>query len=1315
MRRKTVYNKAVYNKAACNKTVNNSAVCNNDICNGVKNERGVSRTSKVCFNLALILAAVFFLSFLGAAVTISKYVTDKNAPFGDDTHINYTVNSVFVVQSQDELFTAINQGYTYVQLDKSIENPLIVTQKAETLNSDLILDLNGIEIQRNGYDPILNVKAGVRLTIVDTSDEQTGGLYNPVGSVFNINGGTLTVVTGTFESGPRYSEYYSYNNGALQNTATSVTRRTLVEDDAKQVRYYVKDETSGVFASSGTKNAPIIRSYPVKQGEIVYNHGNLYFDSAVTKGDITIAADTYCYYRTSEDSAAGSDVSMADWYYTYFVTASDYAYAGIDTAYKNNPDYVEITIYGYEQTVQQAYEMTDSADYYAAIQMTGGVLDVQDGRFFQYFGVSKTACVNASGGEINVKKGSFSARVPNAYSYTAGATTVKESDKDAFSAAYFDNFRWNYAASGTTTSSAEDRLAAAGESYCILNGGSATVSIGEGQLYSSNNRVVSMLGGALTISGCEVTKRLTNGLADYSGTSIDQRKSAIDMQSGTLTVSTSSCTLLGDAACGILMKDGVLTVTSTDFNIGDGDKYSDQVGIYSLINSKNNFTVTDSSFSVSGDGATGIYAENGRVNVTSSSSKTITVQGDGGTGIHVLNGGSVVSDGYNYALSGDNSVGIKADGANATSGKTAANGISVANGTMTVKGNSSYGIRSEITTGAGSATDPADGKFSVKNFSVKMEDGESQTGIYSARGTVELAAATSAYISVDGNNGRGIFVTNGGSVGAENYSCELNGDNSYGILSEDGSIAFSGGSITLASNESCYGVYASSYKTSATINISLTNSSVSVGKDKTADRTDGVSASAGVFLSAANAQSLVLLDKVDLYCFEVGVVSNGGSVEMRGKGSIKTLKASAIAIRDGSVKFDSGSEYDVESHNTTAGAVTNTYGMTLPVRNASGLEAVNYVNTDGIYVNGGSFTSEGKLNLTHTGLRNAETDASGGSYDYNSLVVTSYAVRVYGGNVVISKGEITAVAGGGIYAGKRVSDGVETVGSITMGNADSSIGDITVETTGTIASTTEYEALGSRYVSDGWRSRKSITGGHAIELNGGDITVYNGTYTAQFGNGIYANGNGAITVHGGEFNGWMKPNGSTTYSNKSGPSAYYGLKVVGGATVKIYGGKYDGGNGGAFVTGVTAIQESGTAIKTSATAKVYVYKGLFGSGNLDGFNVYDDVDIVFGAYKQDELSGVSATDLQEYIVLNGQSASIAANPITQTSGNTKPSTIKIYYGTYKGVKHGMYWDQYVTTSTTYETYNTKLSTPYTVVTGGVSGEKNNTTPTYYEG
>ena len=105
-----------------------------------------SRVQKI---LMLILSFTLLTTSLLAS-TISRYVSEEKAPFGEDTFLDYTVNSVFVVKNQEELFSAINQGYTYVQLDQNIENPLIVTQKAENLDADLILDLNGIEIQRNG-------------------------------------------------------------------------------------------------------------------------------------------------------------------------------------------------------------------------------------------------------------------------------------------------------------------------------------------------------------------------------------------------------------------------------------------------------------------------------------------------------------------------------------------------------------------------------------------------------------------------------------------------------------------------------------------------------------------------------------------------------------------------------------------------------------------------------------------------------------------------------------------------------------------------------------------------------------------------------------------------------------------------------------------------------------------------------------------------------------------------------------------------------------------------------------------------------------
>ena len=229
---------------------------------------------------ALILSCALFVTSL-AVTTFSRFVSLVNAPFEGKEHLNYTVNTVFIARNQEELFAAINQGYTYVQLDKNIENPLIITQKTENLDTDLILDLNGIEIQRNGYDPILNVKENVRLTIIDTSDEQTGGLYNPVGSVFNVNGrdgkgGTLTILAGKFESGPRYSEYYSYNDFILNDSQNSLTQRTKVEADPQLVTMHVRKASGAGFDEITTEyRAPIIKSYPEKTGEITYEHGNL--------------------------------------------------------------------------------------------------------------------------------------------------------------------------------------------------------------------------------------------------------------------------------------------------------------------------------------------------------------------------------------------------------------------------------------------------------------------------------------------------------------------------------------------------------------------------------------------------------------------------------------------------------------------------------------------------------------------------------------------------------------------------------------------------------------------------------------------------------------------------------------------------------------------------------------------------------------------------------------------------------------------------------------------------------------------------------
>lgn len=1269
---------------------------------------------------------VLFVSFLSVN-SYSRYVSEQNAKYkdGDNTldYIDFTVNSVFVVRTQDELFSAINQGYSYVQLDKSIENPLIVTQKAETLDRDLILDLNGIEIQRNGYDPILNVKEGVRLTIVDTSDEQTGGLYNPVGSVFNIIGGTLTVVAGAFESGPRYSEYYSYNNLIIDNTDTSTAKRTIVESAAEKVLYYKKDSEGKFERDSEIETAPIITSYPVVTGDIKYNHGNLYFDQKVTKGNVTIYPDTYCYYRTSEDSAANTtDIPAADWYYKYYVNSS-YQYAG--TQQNEDNEYIEVTIYGYENIIKKASGKEKPSDYLAAIQMATGTLDVQSGTFNSYFGVDKTACVNAQGGEIQIKSGSFSSRIPNASGYVINGVKVKETDKESFSSSYFDNFIWGQTTSTQDNSEYIGDLAKQGQSYCILNGGTANVTIGQGNFYSTNNNIISMQGGSLSVNSGTFTKRMING------TTSKNKESAIYMTSGTLNLTNATCNIEGEKATAVKISSGKLTIDSSSFKITD-DKSAigstndssivNACGIHSSITTDTDFNVKNTDFNISGAGAVGIYSQNGRVNLESTANNSITINGASSKGIYVLDKGSVYSTNYTYTVIGENSFGIKAN--------SNAKGIDIKVGSMNVAGTNAFGIHSEIA---------GNDKFKVQNFSITMakvsKDDESypsnQTGIYSANGTVNLSTTKGSTITVNGRDSRGIHTASGGSVTSSYYSYNINGEQSYGIYAEAGTVNVSNGNIYLTSNITNYGIYAASID--STIQIELQQTWISVGYGNDSKSTDGIGASVGVFLSVANTsssgnstannQSSITLTDTSIDSYELGVVSNGGNITLSNttgaSSTINTKKASAIAIRSGNVTFDNTSNYTITSSNTTQAGATNSYTITLPVSNGTKLDDTTYVNTDGIYVNGGSFTSNGTLNVTHNGLQNA-TLSSG--YYYASLVVTSYALRVLGGDVsIIGKTNITATSGGGIYSGTSTVSGESVAGSVILGTSnEAEQKEINIHTTG-ISTGALYYAIGINTGS--WQSYQSITGGHAIEVQGGNITVYKGNYTAEYGNGILANGGGSINIYNGTFFGYMhdsiegdKYTSSGKLQGKSGPSAFYGLKVTGGATVYIYDGTFDGGNGGAFITGVTELDILNRTIKDTSTANVYIYKGIFGieKKGLDAFNVYTDAKVVFGA------GGSNIAD-KNAIKVNSETTSIAVNAITnQTKGgdDSHLPAVTVYYGTYNG---NMYLDNVnlgITLTSEnvrkiYNTYNTNTNVGYTLVDGTIYGEDNNTEAIYY--
>lgn len=1164
----------------------------------------------------IIISAFAVLSAVAIAPVIARYVSTVSAPFNDNgeekEYMDFTVNTVFVVDDQNDLFAAINQGYSYIQISGELHNPLVITQSPKNLTTDLIVDLNGEELYRHGNEPIFEISEGVRLTITDTSDNQTGCLYNPTGSVLKIDGGNLTVVSGKFECGPRYSEYYTYNNNILSDKSH---KRTIVDNEPQLVDLYIRrgEGKDATFDNFKDRTVPIITAYnDIALGQD-HPHGNVYFDWTVQVGSETdksknfeIPADTYCYYTTEQDDSYDImklTAYKADWYYTYHVKHDTFEY--VATPDENS---IEVTVYGYENTIEIAETRADPGDidqpsnnFFAAIKMYGGVFDILYGDFYNYFGVNTTACVDMMGGELIIKEGNFSTRVPNASSHKHHYVDAKENDAEAFDPFdYFNDFLWGkYIDNGIdydddwfgTENDPDYKFykdgirAYKGEGYGILTSGDAKITIGNGNFFSSNNNLIHMQNGKLDIGGGNFYKVNTHHLGGYA-----HSDTAIFMHNGELNIGEANYTIYGDYARAIRMIDGKLDINGASCVIHGDYSYA----VYSTIPG-NNLTLTDIKFDM--------HAR---------------------TGIGKL-----------------------------------------------------VGIYSEKPEGAESGT-----------VSVKTTDG------------------SESYIKIQGPESVAIYA-NGGDVYSQGCTYTIDGNFSAGIYANEGKVKIDGGHIDLHSNINCYGIYAITKSEDVEVQVDVANAHIDVGYVDSATPPTTVhtdcKACIGVFLGSANENSRVTLDNSNVHSYEIGVALSGGNLVIRDSDStpnnIKTNRGSAVAVSNGDLVFAEGGRYELTSFNTTQGYFQNSYEMTVPYLKDNGgnyeIIGVIYPNTDGIYVNGGSFTSNGDLNLVHTGLQNQlhYYDENGNelTYVYNTLVVTSYAVRVLGGNVNITKANITNHSGGGICSSGD--------GTIILGNENTVQNDIIVlaagedyveQDSGAGNLNGTYDAIGINpdRTLDGWQCQKSITGGHAIELNGGDIVVYGGSYTANFGNGIAANSHGTITVYNGFFDGKM----TTSYEDndlffkQSGPGAYYGLKVIGGANVIIHNGTFDGGNGGAFVTGVdrfVSVNDYGST--TGKMANVLVYSGTFGTGqNLDSFNVYDYSNVVFGAAKSGTYA--SANEYKNAIMMKAVNASIATNKLTNGEGDTSlitSSNVYIYYGSYcdtnaAGTQPGGIWNDNAT-------------------------------------
>lgn len=1225
--------------------------------------------------LALLLV---LCTLLGVLFTQARYV--EEAVSGSDIYdgdMEYIVAEQVEVESVEELIAAIENGYSNIKIADSVDNPLIITSGVTDVGTDLILDLNGHEIQRNNRDPMLNIENGVRLTIIDTSSQQEGSFYNPVGSVLQVGGGTLTVSAGAFISGPKKSEY-AHEDGSGGWTAGSEVQSDdglfalggeggTIDGTTADVTLYV--ENGGIYTGSeGSVSMPVITpfvrqaSYAVGEEEQTYwfVNGNMYFDGDAenslfgTDYGGVIMGDTYLYHVLDDSSVTGTQIAVngaADFYYTYNVERTEgadgeprYTYT-LDEA--DGERVFAVTVYGYHRVKASA----DAAASYATVKMLAGNMYVRGGSYTTNFGKATAYGVYASGGYMSVEAGSFEA--------IEGGVCIE--------CAYTANSDEEYlrVADGSFRSDNGDTIRVSGGRMIVTGGafykddsdssvpsGQQTPAAGEPGYLGA---IIRVTGGSLTATGS--LRPLTFGLT-------------------------------GSSQYGVYAENGTVTLTNAalTFAEGAGSAASYNTGVYAT-GAESSVTLTDTQITVPGIKGKGNYGVDAAANIALAGSCSVAVQGSESGGL-LAQGGNISYEGGGETLT----VSLEMSGSASVLDSTA---VAALNGGITLDGRvnvTTNGVGVAVwSEGEGSAAN----SFTLTSGTLTINSARS-TALYVSGGNVTFGEGTEVAITSESDNDcrltngnalfNGVFVQGGTLVADGTFNVTHTGAGA--AVCVQGNATF-GGAVTVTKNAaSSYPSVAALYdavhiesgsmtvKAEFTVTHSGIGAAVYVAGNITLSGTAEIEKNAAGYESALSVQ----YDSVRVEGGEIKteadssftVTHNGvgaavyvadGDVTFGGSAQItkNAVAYGAAGVRYDSIYLDGGSLTVSGSGTSEAPNFTVTHGgigaavyvadgsltlngfaeITNDMTGVSYIEGAD-VSYDGVYV-AGSLTANGTFNVTHKGIEN---DYSG---NYNKLEVRSYAVRVMGdkdSTVTIKQGAITNTIGGGLY----VNGGTVNVGSEGDGGAAASA-ELTISSTGSGYTDAWYNINnGTADGTNAWHYHKNISGGHAVEVVGGTLTINGGRYTANMGNGILVQ-NGTATVKNGTFIGAdaYDPAASGSKAN-AGAAASYAFKMYGGELI-VNGGTFTDqrsdkdtesnfAGSGAFVMG---------SAERSATAKITA--GTFNVAGTAAFAVYSHATVTFGTQGSAD---------NEVVQLAGESAAITVEGTDGDSG----SSVTIYNGTY---------------------------------------------------
>ena len=1094
--------------------------------------------------LILIVMALLALTLMAGSLlwnfTYARYAggeLDKDSAYDDD--IEFVGANEYVVYSPEELVEAIENGYSYIQIGENAEEPFVIDTGVTDVTANLVIDLNGTTIVRNSRNPVLDVKRNVSAVLVyDSSQAQTGGFYNPVGSALQISGGTLTVADGVYASGPK---------STVNSTLPAAGSAYLVTRDDRQSAYDSASKATGL---------PLLPE--PAEGAI-----GVYLSSAPDANagyNALIKADTYLLYTEEQNAYVDGntlyirsygdndeaidtafttlcDVASCDFYYYYQIDAGE-----ADDDY----DQTYAVIYGYNDVKSLAENENETA---TALTNDGLVWPYAAVRSTRSAETAQTGEERAVGGEGYMRGGTF-----NTYFGTVNTYGI-----------YAEGGTLNVSNSAVSFSAIEHGVCIHSENPSNASGDAAVLNISGGNFKSELGNTIEMNGGIMTVTAGTFNKDASSGATSEE---IAANGSAIRVEGGSLTINGTQTgdtksvifNVTGNNVNGITSPEmtsgtpGTVNVTNASFTFNSG---SDGTMNYGIAAAGGTISATRCTFTLPGDDNNGIVASGGQITASSS---TFTLNGSRNNGIYSIVEGISSGETYFDAQATDcifNITGSASHGVYASGGRTLVSGGSIAMkgsgdvniGNSGTRGNDNFGI--EVASGEVTA-----------NGCIITVTGTYSAGVLARGGTVNLGSisdgvkTTQTTINIYLSSATNETITTlsssavssesaGGNEGIINITDDITIDsNSLGITAR-GTVNVNGGTATV--------------KTLRATGVYVNNGTLSVAAGATLSVTSTI-AQGCTWVQPPEGQTAL---PPSIYN---GIYVNGGSLNSTG-----TLNVTFTGVENDRIINEASEGYYSENTNSQTGTSRIDVGSEANMNNYPIYES----------------SVENYRNLQ---IKSYAVRVEGGT-DTIVTIEKGKITNDIGGGVYVGGGQVTLGENGNNESLKVSATGDEVYQSLyAIGRTTWTTGLWPFERTHYGITLAPYLTLSDSTAAN-WGYMEPKTGGEAVKIVGGGLLVLGGTYSAAQGNGILVNG-GTSTINGGAFTG--NDNFTTEVgSSQAGPAASYAFKILNG-TATVYNGTFGtttGTGSGAFITGSST---------SSATANIYGGSFVVSSGDSGG-------------------------------------------------------------------------------------------------------------------